>query len=155
MVLVLLSALALLTAPAAGQADGEPPSCCFELPCCGIASKEGGRSAPFLDRPPESVETHLPCGVGAGTCAEGWFGAQCAICKSDAACVNDTGDAAATCSSSINFAPNSQVPPPPARPELCSACGAAPCCCCCFAGEASTAGRLGHSHCQEAQPAAW
>ena len=45
--------------------------------------------------------------TGGSACPSGWMGAQCALCQSDAACAEATGDPAAACSTAWSFAPNS------------------------------------------------
>lgn len=43
------------------------------------------------------------------TCPEGFGGTGCALCQTDAACAAATGNAAATCSSDLAFAPDTQL----------------------------------------------
>ena len=50
-----------------------------------------------------------PLPTTAAPCPEGFSGAGCALCQTDAACAASTGDPAATCSSSLAFAPTSQL----------------------------------------------
>ena len=45
----------------------------------------------------------------AATCPEGFGGAQCAVCQTDAACAGATGNAAATCSNSVQYNANSTM----------------------------------------------
>lgn len=59
--------------------------------------------------------------VAADTCPEGFSGAQCAVCQSDAGCAAATSNEAATCSSSFQFSGNTTLKSyscNPTSPEL-------------------------------------